>query len=332
MMEKENQQERYMTVEQALKIIPIFNEESTNDNHAFQNSCEFALQNIDPRQTENFVRGITTRLVGKAYRPFRYKKVTSYQEIKSALDAVVSKRSTLAHLHSKLSMLRMMVGESIQQYSDRAEQLFYDILEESVTTGGLTDIDGITRITSKQVLTAFMEGLPHDTRIIVKAAKPDDLEEAVQYAIEEETTRASQQELRRDNSDQKSGPKTHQRNAKFPLNGRQPGACFLCGRTNHQARQCRASEADKARHRNTNHKPGIERKEVKIVTCNYCKKPNHTIAECRKRKYVNERKAQGSQGQTSGNEPTPGPSGGCSVKEIKTATFNLQGLSISNPN
>lgn len=201
MMEKENQQERYMTVEQALKIIPIFNGESMNDNHAFQNSCEFALQNIDPRQTENFVRGITTRLVGKAYRPFRYKKVTSYQEIKSALDAVVSKRSTLAHLHSKLSMLRMMVGESIQQYSDRAEQLFYDILEESVTTGGLTDIDGITRITSKQVLTAFMEGLPHDTRIIVKAARPDDLEEAVQYALEEETTRASQLELRRGNSD-----------------------------------------------------------------------------------------------------------------------------------
>jgi hypothetical protein len=37
-----------MSIEQALKLIPIFDGESSDSNHAFQNSCEFALQNIDP--------------------------------------------------------------------------------------------------------------------------------------------------------------------------------------------------------------------------------------------------------------------------------------------
>lgn len=69
-------------MEQALKLIPIFYGKSINGNHGFQNSCEFTLQNINSKQSGNYVCDITTRLVVKAYRPFRYKKVTGYQEIK----------------------------------------------------------------------------------------------------------------------------------------------------------------------------------------------------------------------------------------------------------
>jgi len=65
--------EKCMSIEQALKLIPMFDEENSDSNHAFQGSCDFALQNIDPSQTVNFVKGITIRLTDKAYHAIRYK-------------------------------------------------------------------------------------------------------------------------------------------------------------------------------------------------------------------------------------------------------------------
>jgi len=66
---------KHMSIEQALKLIPMLDGENLDNNHAFQNSCDFALQNIDPNENDNFVKGITTRFTGKAYRAIRYKEI-----------------------------------------------------------------------------------------------------------------------------------------------------------------------------------------------------------------------------------------------------------------
>jgi len=158
--------------------------------------------------------------------------------------------------------------------------------------------------------------------------------------LEEETSRINQKEIRKNiddyknnRSDFKSGNSyASKTNSVQKSNGRPPGACFRCGRTNHQVKQCRASEADQARYRESQNKNKTETKAIRIVTCNYYKKPNHTISECRKRKYVNERKTQEQQGTLSGNEQTPDLSDARPVGDIKTATLNLQGLSISRQN
>jgi len=76
----------------------------------------------------------------------------------------------------------------------------------------------------------------------------------------------------------------------------------------------------------------MEQKGIRVITCNYCKKQNHIIKECRKPKHANERKTQEQQGTSSGNGSTPGPSGARPVGEIKTAILNLLGLSISRQN
>lgn len=246
----------YMSIEQALKLIPIFDGESSDTNHAFQNSCEFALQNIDPESTALLVRGMTTRRTGKAYRAIRYKEVNTFTDLRTVLNSLVDKKHTLAHLHSKLAIFRVGKGESIQQYADRAEQLYYDILEVSSSTGGLVQIEGIAKITSLQILTAFTEGLPHDTRIIVKSRSPDTLLEAVRIALEEETSRTSKIEINRNINEYRTNSREQpNRDSKFKYNHKATiGASYQCGRTNHQSRQCRASEADKARYINAGYK------------------------------------------------------------------------------
>jgi len=88
-------------------------------------------------------------------------------------------------------MFKLAFGESLQQYTKRVEQLFYEILEASISTGGLDNPYKVSKITAMQILISFTEGLPHDTRIKVKARKPNNLNEVVQIALDEETSRLS---------------------------------------------------------------------------------------------------------------------------------------------
>jgi hypothetical protein len=182
--------------------------------------------------------------------------VKTFSDLRTALNSLVDKKHTLAHLHSKLAMFKLGKGESIQQYADKAEQLFYDILEVSTITSGLANTEGITTITSLQILTAFIEGLPHDTRIIVKSSKPDTLSEAVQIALEEETSRRSRIEMYRNINEYRTNTKGQlNRDSESKYISRAPtGPCYQCGRTNHQTRECRASETDRARYRNSCYK------------------------------------------------------------------------------
>ncbi|KAL4126031.1 hypothetical protein QTP88_010263 [Uroleucon formosanum] len=195
-----------------------------------------------------------------------------------------------------------------------------------VATNEISNTDDLSKITEKQILSAYTEGLPHDIKILLKASRPNKLSECVQIALEE-TSNLNQEEIRKNIIDYKNnrsdfkpsnsyGSKT---NSVQKSNNRHPGACFRCRRTNHQAKQCRASEADQARYRESQNKNKTETKAIRIVTCNYCKKPSHTISECRKRKYVNERKAQEHRGTLSGNEQTSGPSGArpCMIDNVK---------------
>jgi len=196
---------------------------------------------------DEFIHGVTTRLTGKVIVLY-YKKPKTYEELKVVLNATADKKQTLNRLHSKLSMFKMNAGETIQQYSERAEQLYYDILESSIATNEIANTEELAKITAIQVLTAFTEGLPHDTRILVKASRPKELSDAVQVALEEETSRSCQKEMRKNISEYKSHHKSQpMQGNKLNPNNRARGACFLCGRTNHQARQCRASIADRER-------------------------------------------------------------------------------------
>jgi len=45
-------------------------------------------------------------------------------------------------------MFRLAYGETIQQYTNRAEQLFYEIMEASISTGGLDKPEGLSKITA----------------------------------------------------------------------------------------------------------------------------------------------------------------------------------------
>jgi len=106
----------------------------------------------------------------------------------------------------------------------------------------------------------------------VKYRSPDTLSETVEIALlEEETSWTSRIEINRNINEYRANTRGQpNRDSKFKYNSETPtGACYQCGRTNHQSRQCRASEAYKARYRNDSYKERVEQKDIRIVTCRY---------------------------------------------------------------
>jgi hypothetical protein len=138
----------YLPIKQALKLIPVYDGKNSDSSHAFVNACEFPITNIVPVLKDIFLKWITTRLVGKSYRAIRYKQVNSFQDLQTILNSLAEKKQILAQSHSTLTMLRYTNEETIQQYADRTEQLFYEILEASNITSGFSDTENITKITS----------------------------------------------------------------------------------------------------------------------------------------------------------------------------------------
>jgi len=85
-MSKSSDNEKFVSVDQAIKLIPNFDGTSVDGNLAFQNACTFAIRIINPSKMDEFIHGVTTRLTGKAYRAIHYKKPKTYEELKAALN------------------------------------------------------------------------------------------------------------------------------------------------------------------------------------------------------------------------------------------------------
>lgn len=84
-----------ISIDQTMKLVPVFDEENPDSNHAFLNACKFASQNIDPSLNDIFIKFITTRLIGKAYRAIRYEEVKSFSNLKVILNSLIDNKHAL---------------------------------------------------------------------------------------------------------------------------------------------------------------------------------------------------------------------------------------------
>lgn len=220
-------------------------------------------------------------------------------------------------------------------YFEKIEKLHHDIVDATLDTEDYTSEEDVRKLLQNQVLRTFIDGLLQACRIILKSRNPTNLDQALAISVKEEVSFRSNRETSKMVSDQRE---SNQQKIRLHSNhGSSSKACFKCGRTNHIAKDCRAQVWDQENYSITR-KPsqqsrGTPRASVLII-CRYCKKEGHKLEENRKRKFVNDKKVQDKQDyvssstheRTSGNEQTPGASGGRPVGKIKTATLSMQEL------
>lgn len=170
----------------------------------------------------------------------------------------------------------------------------------------------------------FIEGLG-PLKDFIKARNPMTLEKAVQAAREEERVRKSAEESRI----LYGNNNTNKTNLNKANND-----CFVCKQKGHWTRDCPTKNLNNSNRTSGNFNypqrdsENQRNKHVRIISCNYCKKPGHTKEVCRKLKYVqgnrNNSKPQGwseNHPQNSGNQVPQTSNGGRSAGTLKTAVI-----------
>lgn len=141
----------------------------------------------------------------------------------------------------------------------------------------------------KQALNAFINGLNKDLLILVKAQKPETLEEAIAIASSEEEEILSKTEIQKFQNINNTNTKHYHYCNKA---GHSSFNCYsrnrARGNTDTNIRHIRQPNSSQHYHnpnKNSNYpnKPPVKK-------CNYCKNLGHDIFECRKRQYNNQKR------------------------------------------
>jgi len=240
----------------------------------------------------------------------------------------------------ELTTTRQKYDEDVSTFYDRLEKLFHLTVNVQTKDKSTEVAEVIEGILKTQTLSIFIEGLRQPVKMIVKASHPSTIEEAFAEAQQEETSYKSDKKTQSKITKAEAGKTT----------------CFNCGKVGHMAKVCwsksnnqfiKKPQGDQKKWvTNTDqnaklnnwsanmHKQTAESSSAsnsgynnKTIVCKYCKKPGHEIGECRKLKYVNEKKASqanlNSEQSTSGNGTGSIQNGERSVQEIKATAITF---------
>lgn len=211
--------------------------------------------------------------------------------------------------------------EEVLAYSMRIEQLQNLIIEQETADLQPDIAKAVEKTINQQVIQVFLEGLG-ELKHFIKARNPETLDKAIQAAREEErirnSNRGAKQYLKPENRPSKANTQV------FSITGN----CHQCDQKRFYAKNCLKSTQNSKLTKEQNQKPSVE---VRTITCNYCKKPGHTINICRKCQYKNSLRESEQQNKpgTSRSEKygTPG-TGGRPARNLQAANVKLLECSL----
>lgn len=298
-----------LSVDHAIKLIPEFKGEKQNLDK-FINCVDMFSENLVKEEDTNFlVYIIKTKLTGEPYDIVKYQNANTWIEIKKVLKENFSCTKSVQQLQLELNNCRQYMNEDVRTFSQRIEQTLSFL--NKVSTDGQTAevIKALIEFNGKSALNSFQNGLIEPIKLIIKASRFVTLSEAINCAIIEENN-LKQRGNYNPNSNFKKFNSDNSKNNFVPQykNNYQ--------KSNNFQKPSNFQKFDKYSHSlpQFNKNPQVNNIQKH---CNYCKKPGHLIAECRKREFNNKKKKPENTNQTesmydntnSENYPKPGPSG-----------------------
>lgn len=315
-----NSSDSKISLEEALRHIPnAFDGRDVEALEVFLDKCDFAIDYVIPEAIPGVLRGIKMRLKGRARTVTKYKKYETWEELRETLKANLEPQRTTQFLFLELYATKQKPGEDVITYAKRIEQLQNVIVEQETVNLPIEAAKALENSINRQVLQVFMEGLG-ELKSYIKSKNVVTLEKAIQDAREEERIRNSNKGAKLYLKDSRPSTSKYQQ----PIT---TGNCYNCGLKGHLARYCTkkntqniqpANSGNQAsQSSNSTYQASQSQHQIAVnqVSCNYCKKPGHTIDICRKRQYKNSlrnaehqnksntSKTENSQRQTQGARP-----------------------------
>lgn len=244
---------------------------------AFITNCENAMSLASPEQQSILCKFVISQLDGKAQVICSLKKFSNWDELKSFLRTTFGEKKHATHLLSDLQHSKQQPNEDVTKYSLRVESILtkiqsdihYSCKDEKELPGRIAGMEELA-------LNSFLLGLSPSISTIVRCKNPTTLNDAVQYATDEEKLY----------------------NSSKNNNTRPQKQCTVCHKFGHNSSECFKNRKPNSNirqsfhvHSNSNPNPNFntnfnnQYSNFNNKSCNYCKNLGHTINECRKRKF-----------------------------------------------
>lgn len=235
---------------------------------------------------------IETKLTDNARALTRNRTFADWASLKTYLLDAYSERRTMGQWQLELHSCKQNFNESIMIFANKVENCYIKLLNSLDATLSAEAREACVNMLKMQALNVFLTGLNKELSILVKSQKPETLESAISIALSEEQELKSKSEIQKYQNVNNSFSKL----------------CSFCNKTGHSNFNCRYKQNQYTRnteknvryfqndHRRTSNYNNNPSTSFQTYTnkkfCNYCKKPNHLINECRKRQYNNNRKRE----------------------------------------
>lgn len=254
--------------------------------NSFLVNCNNAYELASDSQKDILFKYILCQLEGKAETACSIKEFTNWTQLKDFLKTQFSERKHYAHLLTDLQECKQQPNENVSQYALRIETCLSQLLTEiSISHGHKSrEMIGRTAAMEELALHHFQMGLLPRISNIVRCKSARTLNDAINCAISEEKI---QQSLYRHNP----GSSSH--------NSQQPRFDKLnASKQNNQFARRNPSNSNQLQQRSNFHSNRPNSNNSTTLFCRYCKTPGHTLEQCRKREYNNNRFKNYDQSQT----------------------------------
>lgn len=246
--------------------------------NSFLVNCNNAYELASDSQKDTLFKYILCQLEGKAETACSIKEFTNWQQLKEFLKTQFSERKHYAHLLTDLQECKQQPNEPASQYALRIETCLAELLTEiSISHGHKSrEMIGRTAAMEELALHHFQMGLKPHISNIVRCKSVRSLNDAINIAISEERI---QQALSKHNPSQSSSQYSRQDRP----NASKPN--FQFARRN-QGQQSFSNQSNFKQNFNFNRATA---QSAQTPFCRYCKTPGHTLEQCRKREFNNNR-------------------------------------------
>ncbi|VVC37552.1 Hypothetical protein CINCED_3A021037 [Cinara cedri] len=116
-----------LSLEIAVCFIPKFNRECPQEVYPFLSTYDFVSKTVSDDSRHILLQAILTKLAGKSFAVLQHREMKSWEVLKSLLEMTFCAKWTPSYLQMELITTKHKIGETVQKYSSRVEELLYEL-------------------------------------------------------------------------------------------------------------------------------------------------------------------------------------------------------------
>uniref|UniRef100_A0A6M2DT41 Putative product n=1 Tax=Xenopsylla cheopis TaxID=163159 RepID=A0A6M2DT41_XENCH len=210
----------------AIKLIPKF-DGNPSELNKFLYTVDKIRFGVNLATDAEITKIACTKLEGPAFNYIRLSSELFWDDIRSLLLHKFGERRSLPELQLELVGLRQKQGQSVRSFANEIERLL-GLMYDQALLGNNNTVELLQPVHCQLALKVFIDGLHPELRLLMKAARHTDFQDAVQMAVQEESTLRS----RSHRTIQDQQPYHQQRRPIMPF-------CSHCRRHGHVSANCR---------------------------------------------------------------------------------------------